>query len=213
MLLKIVGGNQDEQFRIDPVLGLLYVARPLDAEFKTRYTLTVSAVDQANMGSRRQSSARVRIVVEDINDNDPTFEESEKTIYFDENEPAGSRVLRVSARDRDSGENAHISYSLANVNAEDIPFDIDHLTGFLKSRRLIDFETDKREYKLQIRASDWGTPHRRQSEMRLTVRIKDINDNRPQVSRNRERTGALCIKVLPYLSRSVHYTNIFRRLK
>ena len=98
MLLKIVGGNQDGQFRIDPVLGLLYVAKPLDAEFKSRYTLTVSAVDQANMGSRRQSSARVRIVVEDINDNDPTFEESEKTIYFDENEPAGSRVLRVSAR-------------------------------------------------------------------------------------------------------------------
>ena len=126
----------------------------------TRYTLTVSAVDQANIGSRRQSSARVRISVLDVNDNDPKFDETEKTIYFDENEPAGSRVLRVTAKDQDSGENAHISYSIANVNAEDIPFDIDHLTGVIKSRRLIDYETDKREYKLQIRASDWGTPFR-----------------------------------------------------
>ena len=182
VLLNIVAGNRDEQFRIDPVSGMLYVAKPLDAEYKTRYTLTVSAVDQANIGSRRQSSARVRISVQDVNDNDPQFEHSEKTIYFNENEPAGSRVMRVSAKDRDSGENAHISYSIANINAEDLPFDIDQLTGVIKSRRLIDYETDKREYKLQIRASDWGTPFRRQSEMRLTIRIKDINDNRPQVS-------------------------------
>ena len=182
VLLNIVAGNRDDQFRIDPVSGMLYVAKPLDAEYKTRYTLTVSAVDQANIGSRRQSSARVRISVQDVNDNDPQFEHSEKTIYFNENEPAGSRVMRVSAKDRDSGENAHISYSIANINAEDIPFDIDQLTGVIKSRRLIDYETDKREYKLQIRASDWGTPFRRQSEMRLTIRIKDINDNRPQVS-------------------------------
>ena len=117
-------------------------------------------MDQANIGSRRQSSARVRISVLDVNDNDPKFDETEKTIYFDENEPAGSRVLRVTAKDQDSGENAHISYSIANVNAENIPFDIDHLTGVIKSRRLIDYETDKREYKLQIRASDWGTPFR-----------------------------------------------------
>ena len=87
----------------------------------------------------------------------------------------------MTAKDRDSGENGHISYSIANIEAEDIPFDIDHVTGVIKSRRLIDFETEQREYKLQVRASDWGLPHRRQTELRLTVRIKDINDNRPQV--------------------------------
>ena len=116
-------------------------------------------------------------------------------------------MLRVSARDRDSGENAHISYSIANINAEEIPFDIDHLTGVIKSRRLIDYETDKRVYKLQIRASDWGTPLRRQSEMRLTIRIKDINDNRPQV-------GHLHFTItLPYLTQLFLYlfgTQAFR---
>ena len=182
VLLKIVGGNKDGVFRVDPVSGTLYTARPLDAETKQRYTLTVAAVDQASVGSRRQSSARVRVTVEDVNDNDPRFEETEQTIYFAENEPAGSRVVRVSAKDRDSGENGHISYSIANIEAEDIPFDIDHVTGVVKSRRLIDFETEQREYKLQVRASDWGAPHRRQAELRLTVRIKDVNDNRPQVS-------------------------------
>ena len=181
VLLKIVAGNRDEIFRIDPVTGMLFVAKKLDAETKSRYTLTVSAVDQANAGVRKQSSARVRVAVIDVNDNDPVFQESEKTIYFDENEPAGTPLLRVRAKDRDSGENGHLSYSIANINAQDIPFTVDHFTGMIKSKRLIDYETDKREYKLQIRASDWGTPYRRQAEMRLTIRIKDINDNRPQV--------------------------------
>ena len=56
---------------------------------------------------------------------------------------------------------------------------------------MIDYESDRRVYKLKIRASDWGTPYRRQSEMRLTINIKDINDNRPQF----ERTG--CIGKIP----------------
>ena len=181
VLLKIVAGNRDQIFRIDPLTGMLFVAKKLDAETKSRYTLTVSAVDQANAGVRKQSSARVRVAVIDVNDNDPVFPETEKTIYFDENEPAGTPLLRVNAKDSDSGENGHLSYSIANINAQDIPFTVDHFTGMIKSKRLIDYETDKREYKLQIRASDWGTPYRRQAEMRLTIRIKDINDNRPQV--------------------------------
>ena len=118
---------------------------------------------------------------QDVNDNDPQFPEERKEIYFNENEPAGTRVLRVNAKDADSGENAHISYSIANINAEKIPFEIDHFTGIVKSTQLIDYESDRREYKLRIRASDWGTPYRRQSELKLTIRIRDINDNRPQV--------------------------------
>ena len=192
--LSIVAGNGDGKFRIDPVTGTLYVAETLDAESKTRYTLTVAALDQANAGVRKQSSARVRILVGDVNDNEPKFPRAQKTIYFDENEPGRTRVTRVNAKDADSGENQQISYSIANSDADEIPFVIDHSNGVIKSTRLVDYESDKREYKLQVtplhphgsqphqvRASDWGKPFRRQSELRLTVRIKDINDNRPQV--------------------------------
>ena len=83
----------------------------------------------------------------------------------------------------------YISYSIANVN--EVPFEIDNFSGTIKSTRLIDYESDRRVYKLKIRASDWGTPYRRQSEMRLTINIKDINDNRPQF----ERIG--CIGKIP----------------
>ena len=148
--LSIVAGNGDGKFRIDPITGMLYVAAPLDAEKKTRYTLTVAALDQANAGVRKQSSARVRILVTDVNDNQPKFPRDQKTIYFDENEPGRTRVTRVNAKDADSGENQQISYSIANPDADEIPFVIDHSNGVIKSTRLVDYESDRREYKLQV---------------------------------------------------------------
>ena len=46
--LTIVAGNGEGKFRIDPTSGMLYVAKPLDTETKTRYTLTVAALDQVH---------------------------------------------------------------------------------------------------------------------------------------------------------------------
>ena len=188
--LRIAGGNEDGRFRINPRSGVLYVARTLDAEERSSYTLTVSALDQANAGARRQSSAKVRVSVADVNDNDPTFgPDTEKTVYFEENQPGGARVARVEAADADSGDNGRVSYSLANVNP--VPFEIDQLTGVLTASRLLDYETDRREWRLVVRASDWGQPFRRQAELRLRVRLRDANDNRPQFER------ASCVGHLP----------------
>lgn len=179
--LEIVGGNEGGEFRVNAETGMLYTAQPLDAEEKAFYTLTVSAIDQGNTGTRKQSSAKVKINVQDTNDNDPIFEQTNMTIWVDENEHAGTTVTKVSARDRDSGENAYISYSIANLN--DVPFDIDHFSGVVRTSKLIDYESMRREYMLKVRASDWGLPYRRQTEMQLTIRVRDVNDNRPQFER------------------------------
>ena len=48
--------------------------RPLDAEMKSAYSLTVTALDHANTGMRKQSSAKVRIYIVDVNDHEPQFE-------------------------------------------------------------------------------------------------------------------------------------------
>ena len=94
--------------------------------------------------------SRVEVAVMDVNDNEPKFPRDQKTIYFDENEPGRTRVTRVNAKDADSGENQQISYSIANPDADEIPFVIDHSNGVIKSTRLVDFESDRREYKLQV---------------------------------------------------------------
>ncbi|XP_055595283.1 fat-like cadherin-related tumor suppressor homolog isoform X3 [Uranotaenia lowii] len=181
VFLEIVGGNEGGEFRVNPETGMLYTAVPLDAEQKAFYTLTVSAIDQGNTGTRKQSSAKVKINVQDTNDNDPIFETNNMTIWVDENEPAGTTVTKVTARDKDFGENAYISYSIANLN--DVPFDIDHFSGVVRTSKLLDYESMRREYILRVRASDWGLPYRRQTEMQLIIKLRDVNDNRPQFER------------------------------
>ncbi|XP_050293822.1 fat-like cadherin-related tumor suppressor homolog isoform X3 [Anthonomus grandis grandis] len=178
VFLEIVGGNEGGEFEINPETGMLYTAVPLDAESKQFYSLTVSAIDQGNVGTRKQSSAKVKIYVEDTNDNDPIFEKPEMTVWVDENMPAGTSVTTVHAKDKDRGENAYISYLIANLNK--VPFEVDHFSGTIKTTQLLDYESMRREYVLRIRASDWGQPYRRQTEMQLTVKVRDINDNRPQ---------------------------------
>ena len=93
------------------------VAKKLDAERRTSYTLTVSALDQANTGMRKQSSARVRIFVRDVNDNDPKFQFPMQEITYDENQQKGSEVYTVEANDVDSGENGKLaSFYLLSYN-------------------------------------------------------------------------------------------------
>ena len=65
--MRIAAGNEHGMFRINPRSGVLYVARNLDAEERSTYTLSVSALDQANAGARRQSSAKVSTVSKMIN--------------------------------------------------------------------------------------------------------------------------------------------------
>ncbi|XP_015431937.1 PREDICTED: fat-like cadherin-related tumor suppressor homolog [Dufourea novaeangliae] len=181
VFLEIVGGNEGGEFYVNAETGVLYTSASLDAEKKAFYTLTVSAVDQGNAGTRKQSSAKVKINVVDTNDNDPTFEQSEMEVWIDENEPAGTSVVKITAKDRDSGENAYISYSIDNI--QKVPFEIDHFSGIVRTRQVLDYETMKREYLLHVRVSDWGLPYRRQAEMQLHVKVRDVNDNRPQFER------------------------------
>lgn len=178
VILEIVGGNEAEEFRINPITGVLYTGVPLDAEAKKSYTLTVSAIDHGSLQmSVKQSSAKIKVQVVDMNDNDPVFETAIKQIFINENEPAGTFITKVTARDRDSGENAYISYSIANLNS--VPFEIDHFSGVVRTTNILDYESMRRTYTLFVRASDWGTPYRRQSEMKLQIIVKDINDNKP----------------------------------
>ncbi|XP_017304667.2 fat-like cadherin-related tumor suppressor homolog, partial [Diaphorina citri] len=178
VFLEIVGGNEGGEFNINPETGMLYTAVTLDAEDKAFYTLTVSAIDQGNAGTRKQSAAKVKVNIVDTNDNDPLFDSPEMEVSINENEPAGTSVIKVTAKDKDSGENAYISYSIANLKP--VPFEIDHFSGVIKTTQVLDYESMRREYILRVRASDWGLPYRRQTEMQLKIKLLDVNDNRPQ---------------------------------
>lgn len=74
-------------------------------------------------------------------------------------------------------------YQHHTANLNEVPFDIDHFSGTVRTSKLLDFETMRKEYVLHIRASDWGQPYRRQTEMKLFVNLRNVNDHRPQFER------------------------------
>ena len=69
------------------------------------------------------------------------------------------------------------------ANLAPVPFEVDPFSGVVRTTETLDYETGRRRYALKIRASDWGAPYRRQTELRLAVRLRDVNDNRPQFER------------------------------
>lgn len=178
LVYSIVSGNSLGLFSVNPLTGLVSVAGLLDAETWHSVNLTVQAQDLANRGSRKASTVRLQVNITDCNDNSPVFGPILPVVYVDENQPAQTSVFHMEAHDPDSGENGFISYSLANV--ESVPFAIDHFKGDVVTKEVLDYETMRRTYSLVIRASDWGNPFRREAELTLRIRIRDVNDNRPQ---------------------------------
>ncbi|CAG7823399.1 unnamed protein product [Allacma fusca] len=185
VLLSISSGNEGEDFFLEEKSGVLYTAKWLDAESKSSYTLTIDSRDRRphRMDSSRvrQSVAKIIVKIKDCNDHDPkmriSYPNNSSDIFIMENEPIGTRVAKISARDLDQGENGYVTYNIANLKPT--PFTIDHFTGEIRTTETMDYETSKRKYTLRIRASDWGQPSRRESEITITVNLKNVNDNRP----------------------------------
>lgn len=60
-------------FAVDSLTGALTLAKSLDREERTEYTLILKASDRASPGEQLASTVTARIIVLDENDNDPVF--------------------------------------------------------------------------------------------------------------------------------------------
>lgn len=166
----IVSGNDLRQFAIADT-GVISVIRKLDREQITQYQLIVRADDNGGLSS----SATVKIKVTDINDNNPTFDESMMPFKFSVDEgKANYSIGSVHAHDPDEGVNANVTYSLP----DEIPFAINSKTGEIKTKLALDYETVK-EYKFVVTAKD-GAPDMRLGTASVTVMVKDISDELPK---------------------------------
>lgn len=92
---SISGGNTNSDFRIDSVTGAISVAKQLDREERSSYSLVVQAADRGS--SPRVDRATVNIVLLDVNDCSPMFELSPYTVNAQENlENLPKNILQVS---------------------------------------------------------------------------------------------------------------------
>ncbi|XP_067842908.1 protocadherin Fat 1a isoform X2 [Heptranchias perlo] len=159
-----------DKFHINRDTGLITTNDFIKAQEASRYELEVIIVD-------RQASTKVIVYVIDMNDNAPEFKQSSYKASVNENVPVGTSVLTVSATDVDSGENGYVTYSIANLNPP--PFVIDYFSGDIGTSEELDYELMPRIYNLRVRASDWGSPYRREVEALVTIFLNNLNDNKP----------------------------------
>ncbi|MPC24650.1 Protocadherin Fat 1 [Portunus trituberculatus] len=138
--------------------GQITTTRRLDRDGEDKeFFLTVIAKDSGTQP--RQTSCSFRVVVEDVNDNPPVFDQAkyEQTLATDHN-PA-TPVLRVSASDRDSGSNARVTYHLEGHPNHLEFFYLEPMTGVLSLKRSLNATmANAQTFDLGVRAVDGGTP-------------------------------------------------------
>ncbi|KAM4622047.1 protocadherin Fat 4 [Polymixia lowei] len=171
---SIAGGNTNSEFRIDSVTGMISVAKQLDREACSSYSLVVQAADRGS--SPRVDRATVNIVLLDVNDCSPVFELSPYTVNVEENlENLPRNILQVVARDDDQGGNGQLSYMLNGGNDEGA-FSLSS-SGQLSLTQTLDREAQGK-YILIITATDSGSPPLSGTGT-VTVVVDDVNDNIP----------------------------------
>ncbi|XP_038844024.1 protocadherin-1-like [Salvelinus namaycush] len=159
-------------------LPQLIVLGSLDRELKDSYDLNIKAVDGGN--PQRYSSALLRVVVADANDNAPKFDKATYDAEVSENSPVGHSVLQVKANDSDMGPNGEIEYTLHQA-LDPVPklLRIDHSTGIIYVKGPLDRE-EISDLTFYVVARDKG-PQPKSSKTFVTIEVTDQNDNSPAV--------------------------------
>ncbi|KAJ7326976.1 hypothetical protein JRQ81_016735 [Phrynocephalus forsythii] len=172
----IASGNLGSTFQIDQLTGQFSISQPLDYEIMQKYVVWIEARD---MGFPPYSSyAKLEISVVDINDNAPLFERDPFVAEVLEN-LSPSKIITVTAVDRDSGPNGQLNFEIISGNTENT-FSIHHSSGEIKSVRPLDREKVA-QYTLTIKASDRGTPIQ-STTVQVLINVLDENDNAPKFS-------------------------------
>ncbi|XP_062870185.1 protocadherin-16-like [Trichomycterus rosablanca] len=158
-------------FGIHPYNGRVFLTGMLDYEERTWFTLTVQASD-----SKHQATANLTILVEDVNDNVPTFTQDLYQVALPEHSPPGSPVIMVTATDQDSGENGRVTYRVVSSSREG--FYINPSNGTLFISQTAEFDPEHPTVRLVIEACDGGKPPL-SSMSTVQVLLTDVNDNAP----------------------------------
>ncbi|XP_076590808.1 protocadherin Fat 3-like isoform X6 [Chaetodon auriga] len=157
-------------FQINTLTGVISTTRWFTQVTQHVFNLEVLEIDS-------ELKVKVRVHIEDANDNTPTFDQSSYEILVNESVPVGTNVLTVSAVDEDKGENGYITYSISSL--QPLPFKVNQFSGIISTTKELDFESSSESFVFIVRASDWGSPYRRESEVNVTIHLENVNDNQP----------------------------------
>ncbi|VDM52768.1 unnamed protein product [Angiostrongylus costaricensis] len=168
----------DDHFSIDADNGVVRVAGDL-TELMTpgiselRRDIEIVASDEGS--PRKSSNTTLQIVIVDVNNHAPQFQEHWYRIHVSEDTVVGTVLLKMTATDDDGGENGRVGYRLSGGEGEYVQ--IDENTGELTLSRALDREEND-ILRYSAIAFDHGSPSQ-MSVVNLTIEVADVNDNAP----------------------------------
>ncbi|XP_067423473.1 protocadherin gamma-A4-like [Emydura macquarii macquarii] len=155
----------------------LVLEKILDREEQAVYDLILTATDGGD--PVRSGTARIRIIVEDANDNAPVFTQSVYKVNVLENVPIGSLLVTVNATDLDEGMNSEVTYSFRKISEKASRiFQLDSKTGKLTVTGDLDFE-ECELYEIEVQARDGRGLSAR---TKVLLVLMDVNDNAPEIT-------------------------------
>ena len=139
LTLSITAGDDDDRFSIDSS-GAISLAKALDYETTSSYTLTVEAADPGGLSD----TASVAITVTNVNEA-PAFDDAQYTFTVPEGSAIGHSVGTSAATDQDNGDT--LTYSISGE-----AFEID-ANGAITVAAALDHETTE-SYSLTVTVED-----------------------------------------------------------
>ncbi|XP_041349525.1 cadherin-23-like [Gigantopelta aegis] len=166
-------------FVIDGVNGDIKTASALDREVADTYIIWCRVQDGGS--PFRTANVNLTITVTDINDNQPTFDQTSYSATVLENSAVGTSITTYTVTDQDTGVNGAVTLTIDTSTAAGTKANtflaIDSATGILSVLTSIDRETDQL-FEFTVVAVDGGTPARTGTAT-CTVTVLDENDNVP----------------------------------
>ncbi|KAM9857018.1 protocadherin-23 [Aulostomus maculatus] len=174
---SILKSNQDSLISINPESGLVTTAADLDRESQVEVWFLVVAVDGGEPAL--SATATVTVLVEDVNDNEPVFQQQLYNVSIPEHREAGTCFLQVAAKDADSPEFGTLHYSLSDGFDKQDKHPLFHVhpeTGELCVSQDIDRDAGQTVHDVLVKAED---PGGLSAQTYVHIEIEDLNDNAP----------------------------------
>ncbi|XP_049642818.1 protocadherin gamma-A2 isoform X6 [Suncus etruscus] len=174
--------SPNDHFSLDVLHGAdgnkypeLELERTLDREEEAVHHLVLTALDGGD--PVRSGTSRIRVMIQDVNDNAPVFTQPEYRVSVPENMPVGTRILTVTATDADEGYNARVSYFQEKTpDKTSEVFELQSTSGEITIKRSLDYE-DAKFHEIDIEAHDGPGLLTR---TKVIVTVLDVNDNAPE---------------------------------
>lgn len=168
MTLALSGGDPRGLLSLDGASGTLQTLRPLDREL-----LGPVLELEVRAGSGVPPAfavARVRVLLDDVNDNSPAFPAPEDMVLLPPNTAPGTLIYTLRALDPDSGVNSRVTFTLLAGGGG--IFTVDPTTGHIRLMGPLG-PPGGPAHELDLEARDGGSPAHT-SHFRLRVVVQDL---------------------------------------